>query len=269
MRQQRATEDSNLFVSRQGRVRTPSDIMPAFRSCVNVRDLGGYKMQEGCTPYHRFVRCGGTRSLTQDDLDLFRDWGVTRVLDLRGAVESPRLTCRFSNQPWVTWVNVPLYDVDISSPAMVPADNVDNYLVSSYLHMLSANQAIRRIFEFFSEARASECTLFHCAAGMDRTGMVAMLLLDLAGVPREQIMADYAYSFSERKDVDVAVAAGVGTKVTGAPNLNEPFGSYLLRVRLEAIATVYDTLIQTYGSAKGFLLDCGVSPKALRAVWGM
>ena len=36
------------------------------------------------------------------------------------------------------------------------------------------------------------CTLFHCRAGKDRTGVVAMLLLGLAGVSDEDIVADYA-----------------------------------------------------------------------------
>src|SRR3546814_20631016 len=33
--------------------------------------------------------------------------------------------------------------------------------------------------------------LFHCAAGKDRTGAMAALLLELLGVPRETIVADF------------------------------------------------------------------------------
>ena len=36
--------------------------------------------------------------------------------------------------------------------------------------------------------------LFHCTAGKDRTGVLAMLLLDLAGVSGESILADYSMS---------------------------------------------------------------------------
>ena len=36
------------------------------------------------------------------------------------------------------------------------------------------------------------CALFHCRAGKDRTGVIAMLLLGLAGVDDAQIVADYA-----------------------------------------------------------------------------
>lgn len=36
--------------------------------------------------------------------------------------------------------------------------------------------------------------LFHCHAGKDRTGMIAALLLALAGVPNSTIAEDYAFS---------------------------------------------------------------------------
>lgn len=229
------------------------------RSCANVRDLGGYDTPEGTTVTHRFVRCGGTRALSRDDLGLLRSYGVARVLDLRGMGESPELTCRFSNQPWVVWRNIPLYDYDISAPTMVPAGGMDNYLVSSYMHMLTAGRVLRDIFGFFAEASPSECVLFHCAAGMDRTGMVAMLLLGLADVPREQIIADYCYSFGERADVDAAIACG------SAGPTNE-FASFILQTRMDAIGIVYDTIVRTHGSTRAFLGSCGIEGSVLDAV---
>ena len=36
--------------------------------------------------------------------------------------------------------------------------------------------------------------MFHCGAGRDRTGQIAMLLLTLAGVEPEVVAADYALS---------------------------------------------------------------------------
>ena len=41
--------------------------------------------------------------------------------------------------------------------------------------------------------------LFHCSAGKDRTGVLAALLLDLAGVEHDAIVADYALT-SERME---------------------------------------------------------------------
>ena len=238
-------------------------------SVANVRDLGGYETPTGPTLPHRFVRSGGTASATSADLQAFRQWGVSRVLDLRSEGESPRITCRFSKQEWVTWDNVGLYDVDISSPTMMPAHNTNNYLVTSYLHMLATTNAIRRIFRFCAEAKPDECVLFHCAAGMDRTGMVAMLLLGLADVSREQIIADYCYSFGPKHQVDSAVHERFVASDQSARKRKHrkgDFFSYLLQTRLEAIAEVYDTLIKTHGSTQAFLESCGLSTDTLDAV---
>ena len=43
-------------------------------------------------------------------------------------------------------------------------------------------------------AEAPQAVLFHCTAGKDRTGVVAALLLWLAGVSEEDILADYIVS---------------------------------------------------------------------------
>lgn len=230
-----------------------------IRSCANVRDLGGYDTPHGSTRTHRFVRCGGTRSLMRDDLDYLRDYGITHVLDLRSIGESPKLTCGFSRLSWVVWKNIPLYEYDLSAPTMLPERDVDNYLVTSYLHMLTATQAIKDIFEFFAHTTRDDCILFHCAAGMDRTGMVAMLLLGLANVRREQIIADYCYSFATPEDVDASVAAGTAT-------YGNKFYSFILQTRMDAIGTVYDTILSTHGSVREFLLSCDIVPGTLDAV---
>lgn len=239
---------------------------PRIRSCSNVRDLGGCDSPYGKTLPHRFVRCGATSSLTTMDLYRFRRWGVSHVLDLRSKMESPRQTCRFSNQGWVTWANVPFYERDISAPTMLPSRNVGNYLVSSYLYMLAAPTTIRSILEFCAQTDKNQCVLFHCAAGMDRTGMVAMLLLGLADVPRNQILADYCYSFAPKQVVDQAVLSYCPNQKAPQKNPDDDFSSYLLHTRLEAIAAVYDTVVETHGSVRRFLRSCDVSKTVLNAL---
>lgn len=232
-----------------------------LRSAYNVRELGGFDSPRGTTLRHRFLRSGATRSLTQGDLDILRAWGVTRVADLRSLGESPQLSCRFARQDWVTWENVPLYDYDMSAPAMRPVRDVGGYFVSGYLHMLTSHAAIRRLFEFFAQAGPDECVLFHCAAGMDRTGVASMLLLGLAEVPRRQIVADYAYSFGEVDEVDDALD-GQGE---ARP---EAFITTHLRNRITIIGTVYDTICHEHGSVRAYLASCGLADTTLDAVAG-
>ena len=230
-----------------------------LRTGYNVRELGGYATPAGPTLRHRFLRAGSTKSLTESDLGLLHQWGVTRIADLRSVGESPRLSCRFARQEWATWENVPLYDYDLSAPAMVPVRNAGGYFVEGYLHMLASRQAIRRLFWFFAQARSDECVLFHCAAGMDRTGVVAMLLLGLADVPRRQIVADYAYSFGDVEEVEEALDAA-GDAVESA------FITTHLRNRIAIIGTVLDTVVHEHGSVRAYLASCGIPDEELDAV---
>lgn len=235
----------------------------AIPSGDNFRDLGGYDTPWGPTRYRRFVRSGTTAYLTDGDATRLEQYGVTRVVDLRSTYEDPRLTDRFSRRPDVEWLNVPLFDYDLSDPNLsgVPVPE-GNYLIDGYVTMLSNHHAIRQIFRFFAETPEGGGVLFHCAAGMDRTGMVAMLLLGLAEVPRSQIIADYLYSFGKVAEVDGIVFGG------RQPVVREGFWNPIPS-RLEAITFMLDRIEGGYGTARAFLSACDVDDACLDAVRGM
>ena len=69
-------------------------------------------------------------------------------------------------------------------------------MVTGYLRMLeNFGPSLARIAR---QVGQGEPTVIHCTAGKDRTGVASMLLLDLAGVAAENVVADYALS-SERR----------------------------------------------------------------------
>lgn len=43
------------------------------------------------------------------------------------------------------------------------------------------------------------CVVFHCAGGKDRTGLLALVLLTLAGATTEEIIADYRLTYPRMK----------------------------------------------------------------------
>lgn len=233
------------------------------RSGQNFRDLGGYDTPYGPTAYRRFIRSGSTSSLSTADMTRLEAYGVCRVLDLRSSFEDPRVSDRFVRRPSVEWLNVPLFDYDLSDPKLTGvATPAGNYLIDGYVTMISNQQAIRHIFEFFGKTPPGGGVLFHCAAGMDRTGMTAMLLLGLAEVSRAQIVADYLYSFAPPHEVDEVVFAGaepVVRKGTWNP----------LPSRKQAIEFVLDRIEEGYGTTRGYLEACGIDTVCLETVRGM
>lgn len=91
-------------------------------------------------------------------------------------------------------------------------------------------------------------TLFHCTAGKDRTGWGAGLLLTLAGVPREQVMADYLSSNPNTralfaKLIDQFIAAGG----------EEAIVLDIVEVREEYLDTSFATMESEFGDIDGYL----------------
>lgn len=241
-------------------------ICPPVRYISNARDLGGWDTPFGPTQPHRYLRCGSTSSATQGDLDVLRDWGVRHDIDLRGLAESPRQTDRLANQDWVRWVNVPFYDINISSDPLLPATYKDNYLVNSYLTMLSSQVAVRACIRNAGIAAPDECVLFHCAAGMDRTGMLSLLLLGAAGVSRDDICTDYCLSFAKPDQIAQALALEHERGAIEVVDRRSDFTAYILSVRLQAICVVCDTIIEHHGTVTDFLHSSGVTEEEVEAV---
>jgi protein-tyrosine phosphatase len=197
---------------------------------------------------------------------VLKDWGVRCDIDLRSIGESPRLTDRLSGQDWVRWVNVPFFDTDISSKPLTPSVQVQNYLVGSYLTMLSSRTAVTACIANASAATSEECVLFHCAAGMDRTGMLSMLLLGCAGVGRDQIACDYCLSFSPIDAIERSLERerALGYVEVGDPQ--DDYAAFILSARLQAILAVYDTIIEHHRTIPDFLISCGVTGEEVEAV---
>ena len=69
-------------------------------------------------------------------------------------------------------------------------------------------KAYRRFFELLLENDERHCVLFHCSQGKDRTGIAAMLIQSVLGVPSDVIMADYTYTNTvNRSIIDSDIAA--------------------------------------------------------------
>lgn len=219
----------------------------------NLRELGGYPAAKGRTLYRRFLRSGSLKDLTASGNRQLYNYGVRAILDLRGRGEVEVDPDALARRRDVEFKNVELFAYDLSDPKLDRGDDEGGYLAAGYFTMLANHAAIREIFEFLGAMRDNRCLLFHCSAGMDRTGVVAMLILGLVGVPRDVIVADYAYSFGMVDEVNAAVFGGRGNAQDA------------LALRIHAIEVTYDRLVEGYGSVREYLLSCGVPAMALDA----
>ena len=168
----------------------------ALEAAHNVRDLGGYVIGDGRTiAWGRLLRGDGLHHLTPADLDALTPIGLRTVIDLRtpgevderGAFPIDRMPVELVHQPVIdtTWSrdDVPRFDAAANPEA--------EFLTFAYATMLAEGgdrfgAAIRRL-----AAPGALPAIFHCAAGKDRTGIMAALLLAGLGVDDDVIVADY------------------------------------------------------------------------------
>ncbi len=180
--------------------------------CLNARDLGGLPTVSGrATRWRAVVRADNVDRLTAEGWAALHAYGVRTVVDLREGDERTAVVARPAG---VTVVHVPLDDnADAAFWSRLVDDDVDDGTPQYYRPFIE-RKAERCAAAVTAVARAAPGgVVVHCGLGRDRTGLVALLLLALAGVTPEAIVADYTLSaarlrrrFSRAGDADPIAA---------------------------------------------------------------
>jgi protein-tyrosine phosphatase len=224
-----------------------------LESAENVRDLGGYSTVDGATTqWGRFVRSGDMDHLTQADQQKLVAYGIRTVIDLRMAWEIEAAPNVFSQSSQVTFYNHDFwgdrFDTYRSTSRGAPpevklADLYCSGLVKSGFIMADIMSTI---------ADSTESGFaFQCRSGKDRTGLVAALLLAVAGVPDDTICADYALTSSFLNSAPDSDA-----------DPQQP-GYYLKGCAAETMALTLGFLEQKYSGAEGYLRQLDVSARQI------
>lgn len=160
----------------------------------NFRDLGGYPTADGRTVRWRTIfRADGLGRLTASDLEVLRPIGLRAVVDLRTERElTERGRFPFETYP-VTFHHLSVIDRTWDREQAMREDlPTAAFLHRAYGEILAEGGP--RFGEAISLLADTDAlpAVFHCAAGKDRTGLLAALLLGALGVSHDDIVADYA-----------------------------------------------------------------------------
>ncbi len=189
----------------------------AFDAALNFRELGGYPAADGRTVRRGLLWRGGQlmEMRSAADRQTLAALGLRFILDLRSADEvaaypdwvPPGARCRaVSAMHYADGTEVDF------SPAGLARERAERALVASrlgrapsdaemFLHLYTCmpfrNPAFRVLFAALEAGEVP--LLFHCAAGKDRTGVAAMLVLLALGAGRETALRDYMHTNVCRK----------------------------------------------------------------------
>jgi protein-tyrosine phosphatase len=254
---------------------TRTDRWVRLDGTTNMRDLGGLPTADGGrTVPGRILRSDNLQTLSEDDVArLVGEMGLREVIDLRTTAEIllegrgplravPEVTHRhFSLLPerghhtdvFAVEEDDPLGDlpsgwVESLLPRQTAAhDQAEPPAVRSYLgylgdrgdHVVGALRAL---------TAGEGASVVHCAAGKDRTGVVVALALAVAGVPHEEIVADYAMT----AEVIEALVAKLAASPTYAEDMDQrDIASHTPRA--ETMDRVLTLLDERFGGPVGWL----------------
>jgi protein-tyrosine phosphatase len=193
----------------------------------NARDLGGLPTVTGAlTRFGRLIRSADPRFITAAGWEAARDAGFGVVIDLRNPDEVEPGSTSAATLGAGTFA-VPAARATAVRPAgiatiLVPLDDIEDLALWHRLNGEGLNGTplyYRPFLEAKPErvaaaltaiARAPGGVIFHCGAGRDRTGLISLLLLSLAGVAPEAIVADYELTFGQLAPLNAALGLEQG-----------------------------------------------------------
>ncbi len=157
----------------------------------NFRDLGGYPGPGGrSTRWGTVFRSDTLQWLSESDVRLVQSLGVATVIDLRTDRELERSGRGPLSTPSIGFHHLSVIRDGggeiVAGPAVAGEALGERYL--GYLD--GGRQALVGALAVLA-GQGNLPAVFHCAAGKDRTGVLAALVLDILGVAPEVIVADY------------------------------------------------------------------------------
>ena len=234
----------------------------------NFRDLGGYAGTDGrMTRWGRLYRSDALHELTDADVVALRDLGLRTIVDLRTERELHRSGRGPLEPEAVAFHHLAVVQEGqrgslatereaVAAPAPAGDDLAERYLWYLDVGRDSLVEALTLL------GGADQYPLvFHCAAGKDRTGVLAALVLEILGVDREVIVADYVITAERirfildrwRSDPEFA------DRMAKVPPSR-------FSVEAPTMEGFLDGLAERHGGARSWAIGAGVAPAALDAM---
>jgi protein-tyrosine phosphatase len=224
----------------------------------NIRHIGGYQTHHGGVTSADMVRAASLHRLKPEGVEHLRERGVRTVVDLRSKVERERDVTPELAPYGIAHVFAPVFEQE-ASPVGLASEEFVGYGVVYERMLRMGRAAYLTLFETIAATEGG--LLFHCAAGKDRTGVAAALMLNLVGVPDEVIVDDYRHSGDLLKPLLVEWLPRMAERGITQERAHSLMGS-----PMEAMESALQHLHTTYGSAEGYLRDIGLDDGALSTV---
>ena len=239
---------------------------PYLTSAPNFRDMGGLPASGGRTlRYGLLYRSEDFSNLSDEDVVLLDGLGVQLVCDLRSDSERVQHPNRWQADSAGT------LNLNIAADLRASHQAITR-LLSGTPGKEHAEQAMLLTYRMFPEAFALRMAqlfdrilsggqlplIFHCAAGKDRTGFIAAILLSALGVEREAIYANYLLSrerwAGERSEIAIRRYLQPLCETEPAPEVIQT----LCQVNPAYLDAAFEVIEQNHGGVEVYLQLIGL-----------
>ncbi len=244
--------------------------MISLQGVENFRDFGDYAAGEGRLKRGVLFRAAHQAEATDADLETLAAMGIVTLVDLRRPNERERSPSR----RWTGFAAQGVTGVDpwlefITSTDLTEA-SVHDYMDEYYRRLPFKERHIdlfRRFFLALAEGKGP--ALIHCAAGKDRTGVLAALTHHIAGVSDDDVIDDYLLTndptrFDRRGKMFMDHIEGITGRRPDEAAMRAAMG-----VEARYLAAAFEVIEDQHGSLDGYLeqavgIDAGTR-EAVRA----
>lgn len=177
---------------------TPEQRVHAFEAVDNFRDYGGYSGAHGRIAPGRLFRSAHHGQATDADLERMAAFGIATLVDLRRRGERERDPGRRHRGFAAEVIDNDLGDegtaphLQFLAAGELDDDRVQAFMITEYERLPFEERHLDLYGRYFRALAEREgAVLIHCAAGKDRTGLLAALTHHVAGVHDDDAMEDY------------------------------------------------------------------------------
>lgn len=221
-----------------------------FTHILNCRDLGGYQTPYGITKFGRFVRAGIVEIPDDSEVKALEDYGINTVIDLRGDFETADMSPRLDRIKGADVLNISLYEANVAN-----AQGNSEILGGIYKMIVDENRgSIRKVLEAIADAKDGTL-MYHCFFGKDRTGILTLLLLTIAGADEDDIVVDYqvTYTYIEKYVEDHA-------DTLWSKNREMHYS------KAETLQGLIKHMNEKYGSVYDYILSTGINEEKINRI---
>ena len=225
----------------------------------NLRDYGDYAAGLGRLKKGVLYRAAHQAQATDEDLAALAGLNLATLVDLRRPNERERDPSRrwtgFTaeviendmgslDDPWHTF----LHGSDLS------AGSIRDYMVEYYRRLPFKERHVdlfTRYFRALADGRGP--VLIHCAAGKDRTGVLAALTHHVAGVSDDDVIDDYLLTNDEARFERRAPRFIAAIEEATGRRPSEAAARAAMGVEADYLAATFAVIKAQYGSLDGYL----------------